>query len=313
MTLSSFSRAWNRWWFRTGPPHLLALFRILFGGFLFVTFGIQLPYVSMLYSREGILLPLFEPIGPLTVMLAPPPAWAAMILFVVFLLSLLSFAAGLLTRVAAAVAMFLYIYYWCLTLFQFGTSFDRLFMFTLLVLVPSGCGKTFSVDMFFKHRSFFAWEPISVLPQRLIAVQITATYLGVGWQKLMLPAWQSGKVLVYGFMGRWATAPAWVIARWNLPLWFYDVSVWIIKVFELTIPFGLWFRRTRWWFFVMGALFHTGIAILLDIWWFLALIPSYIVFFEPEEVSALVDTCGGSFRKRTSVFGLCKAKKQYCD
>ena len=298
MTFSSFSRAWNQWWFRTGPPHLLALYRIIFGGFLLIYFGIQLPYVAMLYSREGILLPLFEPSTTLTLIFTPPSAAIAYFLFLTFLTFLLFFTLGFLTRVSAAVAMILYIYYWCISLFQFGTSFDRLFMFVLLVLVPSGCGKTFSMDMFFKRGSFAAWEPISVLPQRLIAVQITATYLGVGWQKLMLPAWQSGKVLVYGFMGRWATAPAWAIARWNLPLWFYDANVWLIKVFELTIPFGLWFRRTRWWYFLAGTLFHVGIAILLDIWWFVALIPSYIVFFEPEEILGFLTKTAQGRRKR---------------
>ena len=48
---------WNHFWFRTGPPHLLAVFRIVFGGFLLVYFGMQIPNIAMLYSRDGLLLP----------------------------------------------------------------------------------------------------------------------------------------------------------------------------------------------------------------------------------------------------------------
>ncbi len=74
-----------------------------------------------------------------------------------------------------------------------------------------------------------------------------------------------------------------MIARMNFPLWCYDAFVWLIKMFEISIPFGLWHPRTRWWYFGMGAAFHIGIAILLSIWWFVALIPAYILFFSPEE------------------------------
>ncbi len=276
---------WNHFWFRQTPPHLLAIFRIIFGAFLLFYFGIQLPYVAMLYSREGLLMPLYPPDQLLTVVFTPPSAAFGYFVFITFLTLLLCFTVGLLTRVAAALIVLLYAYYWVISLFQFGTSFDRLFLFSMLVLTFSGCGKTLSVDMRLRRGSWLAWEPISILPQRILAVQITMTYFGVGWQKLILPAWQWGEVLSWGFVGRWATPPAWWIARLNIPVVYYDALNWIIKAFEVTIPFGLWHRRTRWWFFAGGALFHIGIAILLAIWWFVALIPAYILFFEPEEIS----------------------------
>lgn len=274
---ASLREGWDHFWFRTGPPHLLALFRIVFGAFLLLYFGLQLPHVALLYSWEGIHLPLFS--SPL---FAAPPLGTAYVLFLTFYTALFCFTIGLLTRVSAAVFFILYSYYWVLSLFQFGTSFDRLFLFTTLVLVFSGCGKTFSVDMKLKHGSFFDWEPISILSQRLLAVQITATYLGVGWQKLMLPAWQTGKVLSYSFIGRWATPLAFWIAQLNLPLPIYDAMTWLVKVFEISIPFGLWIRRTRIWFILGSAVFHISISALLAIWWFLPLIPACMLFYEPE-------------------------------
>lgn len=285
VSIKSIFPNWNHWWFRQAPPHLLAIFRILFGAFLLFTFGLQLPHVAMLYSREGLLIPLYTPDRLLTVIFAPPTAAIAYLIFLTFMAALFFFTLGCLTRVAAGVAFLLYCYYWIIALFHLGASFDRLFMFTMLVLTFSGCGKTFSVDMWWRRGSWTAWEPISILPQRLLSVQIMMTYLGVGWQKLILPAWQSGEVLSWGFVGRWATPPAWWIARRNIPLPYYDALNWLIKVFEITMPFGLWIRRTRLWYFAGGALFHIGIASLLAIWWFVALIPAYILFLGPEEVS----------------------------
>ena len=288
ITFSHLRGSWNLWWFRETPPHLLAIFRIIFGGFLLFYFGIQFPHIAMLYSREGILLPLVPPTTPLTLIFTPPPVWAAYLIFSFFLASLLALTAGCFSRAAAMIALILYAYYYVLSLFQFGTSYDRLFLFTTLILAFSGCGQTFSVDAKLRGGSWTAWEPISILPQRILSVQIMMTYLGVGWQKLVLPDWQSGEILAYGFTGRWATAPAYWIARLNIPLWYYDRVVWLIKAFEITIPFGLWHPRTRWWYFAGGAAFHIGIAILLAIWWFLALIPAYILFFEPEDCTAFL-------------------------
>jgi len=268
------------------------MFRIIFGAFLLFYFGVQLPHVAMLYSREGLLMPMFSPDAPLTVIFTPPPSWAAHVLFLSFLGALFFFTIGLLTRVSTAVSFILYVYYWFLSLFHLGASFDHLFLFTLLVMAFSGCGKTFSVDIRIRSGSWTAWEPISILPQRLLAVQITMTYLGVGWQKIVLPDWQSGEILVHGFIGRWATAPAYAIVRMNIPLSLYDAVTWLIKAFEVSLPFGLWHPRTRWWFIAGGTLFHISIAILLSIWWFLALIPAYILFFTPPAPSPSASGAG---------------------
>jgi hypothetical protein len=65
---------------------------------------------------------------------------------------------------------------------------------------------------------------------------------------------------------------------------FYDALNFVIKSFEFAMPFGLWSKKLRWWFFLGGFLFHTSITFFLNIWWFQVLIPAYIVFFDPEEV-----------------------------
>lgn len=282
--LDRFPAAWETWWMRKGPPHLLAILRIGFGGFLLCYFAIELPTVGLRYSEAGLIMPEVGYSHPLGVLFAGPPLWAAMIVFCTFLASIACFTVGYRTRAANSIMFILYMYYWMLSLYQFGTSFERLFILITLVLIGSDCGNTFSVDARRRHGSYLGWTPISILPQRLLAAQITATYLGVGWQKLVLPVWQTGEVLMWGFMGRWATPVAdWFIQQ-NPPIQVFDFLVFTTKAFEVTIPFGLWSKRWRWYFFAMGALFHTMITIVLAIWWFMVLIPAYILFFEPEEV-----------------------------
>jgi hypothetical protein len=137
--------------------------------------------------------------------------------------------------------------------------------------------------MWQKHGSALAWEPVSILPLRLMAVQITATYLGVGWQKLLLPGWRSGHILFQGFTGRWGTFFGFSLAR-VLPDWMFDAFIYSTVFFECMIPFGLWIRRMQPFFFVWGFLFHTIITLTMGIWWFQVMIPMYVVFLRPEEV-----------------------------
>lgn len=287
-SIASISSISSRFFFRSGPPHALALFRIGFAAFLLFYWSLKLPHVAMIFSKEGIVLPYLSA-SDLPQFLAPiaaaPSAVVAQVLFLLFLLSLTLLLLGSMTRTAAFVAFAFTAYYWNLSLHLFGTSFDQLFLFILLVLGMSPADRTLSIAMMRRHGSVFAWEPAPVTIQRVLALQVSAVYLGVGWQKLLLPDWQSGEILVQGFMGRWATPLAYRMLRLNLPLAFYDASVVIVKCFELLLPFGLWIRRfgIRYIFFAGATIFFIGIALFLAIWWFLVLIPACVLFLEPEE------------------------------
>lgn len=281
------SASWNHIWHRQVPPQSLAIFRIFFGFFLLLRYGVEWPHAWLLYSEQAIMPPLVSGSHWWSLVLTLPPPVVAQFIFTVFLFSILSFAVGYRTRVSLAVCVLLQLYYWNLSIWVFGTSYERLFLtITILLLVLADPGATFSLDARRLHGSWRAWRYISILPQQLLAVQITATYWGVGWQKMVLPAWQSGEILAWGFMGRWATDYAWWVARLNWPLWVYDRLVDTVKLFEFMLPFGLWFRKTQPWFFVGGFLFHTGITIFLNIWWFQILIPAYIVFLDPAMIHA---------------------------
>lgn len=274
-------KRWEHWWFRQVPPHALALFRIVFGLFLLLYWGRYVRHVPLLMGNAGIAFPLFLDRFPLLQTPSVPVAW---VIYVSLLCTFLLITLGLWFRSATGGALLLLTYIWVTSMHPHWLTMEHLTMVFLVLLGVSGADRTLSLHMWWRHRSPFAWEAVSILPQRCIALQITATYLGVGWQKAWLPDWQSGEILAYSLVSVWGTAPAFTFARANVPYWVYDLIVLQVKYIEFLLPFGLWIPKVRWFFMGWGFLFHGLIALLLNIWWFLVLVPSYLLFFEPEEV-----------------------------
>ncbi|HLD07868.1 MAG TPA: HTTM domain-containing protein, partial [Candidatus Peribacterales bacterium] len=283
----------DHWLTRLGPPHLIAILRILFGAYMLLYFGVHIPSVAILYSNAGLaipydlslMLPNFPLLPYLQYFLTPPSPEISYLLYGLMLASLLSLTIGCRTRTSALASFLFYLYYNFLSFHNYSTSYNRLFLFFLFLFIFSGAGKTFSVEMWRKYGSPLAWEPVSVLIQRIIAIQITMTYLGVAWQKTWLPAWQGGEVLYYSFQGMWATPLAWFTVRLPIPMWVYDALVILVKVMEVSFPMGFWIKKLRWYAFALGIFFHVSVTLFLAaIWWFYAMIACYITFFDPEEV-----------------------------
>ncbi len=290
--MQRFVAHWDHWWCRTAPPDILAILRIGFGAFLLIEAATYAPFVPTMFSSHGLVISMHvadpETWPLLAAIFAPPPPLVAWIIGTAYLIAAACLMIGYRMRLAITTLLLLYFYYWQLSFHLFPSSYHRIFTFILLVLLFSGADKTFSLRMKRERGSWLAWEPISILPQRLLAVQITATYAVVGIQKWWLPLWQGGEVMYYSYIGRWGTP----LARWFVGLgwpWeFYEFQTLVTKIFETLIPIGLWLPRIRWFFFIGGFVFHFLIAILLGIWWFLVLVPAYILFFEPEAVHAAI-------------------------
>ena len=276
--MKAFQR-WDSWWMRTGPPHALALFRIGFGAYLVLEALTYLPHASVLFSTAGLVL-------PLQLGIPVPLPWLAYVLTSGFVAAAAMLAIGYRMRLALCILIAYFLYYWQLSFYAFPSSYHRIFFLSFLFLLLGGADKTLSLRMKMERGAWSAWEPVCLLPQRLIAVQLTATYAVVGAQKWWLPHWQDGDVLYYSFIGRWGTP----LALWFVSLdWSrgtYDAVTLGTKFFETLMPVGVWIPRYRWFFFVGGFVFHLLVASFLSIWWFLVLPPAYVAFIEPEEVHA---------------------------
>lgn len=282
-----WAQAWDAWWFAEGPPHALAIARIGMGIYLFIAALPKLPFVPMLFSREGLLI-LSDRVAflPMADTLFRPSAAIAWLLFALYLGAIIALTIGWRMRTAIAVLLLLTGYQYVQSLHLYWVTYEKLGSFFLVILLWSGADKTWSLRMAREHGSWTAWEPVSLLPQRFIALQVTATYLGVGWQKVWLPAWQSGEVLAYSLASRWGTPPAFWLMQRNVPMAFFDAGVLLVKLFETTIAPCLWIPGLRRWYMLGGILFHVFIAVMLSIWQFLVLVPLYALFFPPESIPA---------------------------
>lgn len=272
--MKRLSESWNGFFHRSVPPHTLALVRIAFGLFLMLYWATQWTQAS-LFSSHGVTLPLFH--------LTAPSLVAIHIIFASMFVALFAFVLGYRSRTAALVLLGFFFYFYLLSHWQFIASFYRLFSFVLVVFVLPGADATFSLSAKLKHGSWVAWEPISILPQRLLALQVTFTYFAVGWQKLLIADWRTGEVLWRGFTGRWGTSLGFYAAR-MFPAQAFDVGVWLTVFFECLMPIGLWVRKLQPLVFIFGFLFHTLITFTMGIWWFQVLVPLYVVFLPPEDV-----------------------------
>lgn len=290
--LKQFALAWEHWWTRESYPHLLGLVRIVVGGWLLFYWAIRLPNIEKLYSSNGMTFPLIPTYMPenLQWILDVQEPNVVMIIFMIHLIALAALTIGFFTRTSAAIAFVLSWYFYYIGQHHFHTSYDRLYMFSLLFLALSQAGEIYSIEAWQKYGNPLRWgKMISIFSQRMFAFQITMTYLGVGFQKLWLPGWQGGEMLYYSMIGVWGTPLGFKITSygWN-PL--YHVAVNMIKMFECLIPFSFWIRKDyiRWFGMGSGLIFHILVHLLLYIWWFAVLIPAYVVFFSPEEFYAFV-------------------------
>lgn len=281
-----FFASWQRFWFREVPPHSMALLRIAFGLFLSAYWLVYLPRAGMLFSESGLLQPLLAaPENHLLALFVVPLSPAATyVIYALALLSIVLFTLGWDMRMNAfSIALYM-LYYYQLSFHNFPSSYNRILLFVTLVFALSGADRAYSLRMRHEKGSFTAWEPVPAWPQMLIALQLTATYVGVSLQKLMIAGWYGGEVLSYSFIGRWATPLGFSLVRLNVPIAFYDWLTNAVELGQILLPFGLWMRKFQWWAFAFGAVFHGLVTVFLGMWWFLVLIPCYIVFLDPDSV-----------------------------
>ncbi|OGJ60700.1 hypothetical protein A3C37_00705 [Candidatus Peribacteria bacterium RIFCSPHIGHO2_02_FULL_53_20] len=280
---------WRRFFLEPIAPHSLAVMRIALGGTLIALWFRYLPHVDSYFSDRGLALAYWEPqSGSLSMLLTHPPLGIALFLYGVLLIASIGILLGWGLRCWSAVAAGLLVYFTLLSFHNFLASWGRLLFFTLVILGMSGADRTYSLRMRSEKGSWRAWEAVPAWPQRIIAIQIAATYLGVGLQKAYLPDWQGGEILAYALVNGWSTPLAHVIAQWNLPIAVYDASVIAVKILHGLLPIMLWMPRYQRYAFLAGATFHIGVTLMMGMWWFLLLIPLYAAFVDPKNIAELL-------------------------
>jgi len=287
-------QGWNRFWFIEGSAHGLAVFRILFGLFCLTRWLKWAPDVALLFSERGIFLPFTAIPGREVVTIefftrflysAPPSEAIAWTVYFITITALLFMTVGLFFRASTVVAFLCYLYYYFLYLYLGSTGYERIIFLSFVVLLLGPAGKALSLDnLIFYSRFNRASRSYSLWMQRLLCVQIALLYFGSGVAKLRFPAWNSGEMITSLLIGGWASPLAFWIMSHDIPIGYFDLLVQATIVFEIVGPLFLFHRRIAPFVLLIGFSFHLGNALLLNIWGFMVVPLTYVLFFSSETI-----------------------------
>lgn len=297
--ISRALEAWDYFWFPSGPPHALAVVRIALG-LCSIIFWLRFLFdVELLFSGDG----LYAPRAPLPeegvqslkdflgLFLGNPSDLQAWVCYLLMLVTLLGFTAGLWFRLSTSLYMALFVYHYFIFGYANYGSYDKTLLILTLLLWISPCSQVWSLDA--SMSELVGQDPpetVSLWTQRLICVQLSIWYFGTGVYKLLSDAWSGGEVLYHSLIGVWGTPVAFWIAGLGFPMWFWDIVVMGVIWFEILAGFLLFSRRFQVPVMVFAALFHFMNGVLFNIWQFLFFPIIYILYFPPEEVKEWIES-----------------------
>ena len=262
------SRAEN-WWFEPAPAARLALFRLAVGAYAALWAAVRLPaHVDLADRPAG----RWDPVGPWTLLDAPPTRGVAVVLAVGAPVVGALVATGRWQRVAGPVGAL-----WFLALTALVSSWGQVFhtenllvlhLAVLAVAPAAGIG-----DIRRARRSARPAEDRFGWPLRLASVLVVATYVLAGVAKLRIGGadWLDGEVLrnlvahdnlrksvlgdAYSPLGRALVAQAWAFG----PL------AWATLLVELGAPVSLLGGRWRTAWVAAAWTFHLGVLALMAV------------------------------------------------
>ena len=257
--------SWNRFWFAEASPRSYALFRIALGVFLLAYFLPLLPRVPLLFSSEGVYLPVLIPD------FAPPPAvaWAV---YGAFLLLLALFTVGVRTAVVAPLVLGGFLYHYLLNLAASDTAYDRLTGIFLAVACLAPLDGAWAA-------AGGRRRPVTVFAARLLTLQLAFLYTGSGLWKLWNPQWHSGGILELTLLGPWGSDWGRAVATAGLPAPAWDFMAWGVIGFEILAGPLLFVPRARVVVLVLALGFHLAVWVFLQIPEFLVCATAFPLVF----------------------------------
>lgn len=299
------------YWFAPQPPHALAVFRILFGLYLLWYWVHRVGYVELLLSQNGMAFSYFGAPraldaglpGVLSAIFQPPSPAIAWAIYGLAVASGAAITLGVWTRLAVTAHLAVFAFSFLIQAYIVDTSYDRLILILLVLLAMSRSDAVFSLTAWKRaRRGKPAVDRIEYWPVRLITAQIAIMYLGSGVLKIMAPAWDQGEILQYTFLGNWGREFAMpVVGRIHSGIW--DLAALLTIIGEVYMPILLYHRKLQKVAFVLGTLFHLVIGAFLNIWPFMFMPLTYVLFVDPDRFSKWCQQklAGGVFILRSSI------------
>ncbi len=288
--------AWFTFWFKEQSPLPLAIFRIIFGLFLFQLSLFELaPNFFLLFGVKGMFdapsivnywshkAPVFNVFS-----LLPPDDNFRVGFFFVFLLFAFFLTIGLFTRFSAIIVY--------LGLLSFNRQCpwaldggDDLMRIMAFLLIFSPAGEELSIDRIIKARILGMaakdMPPSLVSPwiQRIMQIQLSLLYLFAFLPKIVGEQWQSGTAVYYALQLT-------DCAKFSMPKMltqfpFYIILTYCTLLVEFSMATLIWIKPLRYWILLSAILLHLGIDWAMNLPCFeLFLISTYLVFVDPDDL-----------------------------
>lgn len=291
MTLTSFARFWNDFFFRKQSPVPIALFRIVYGVLVITTLWLLRPDWFNWYGMHAWLsLPTSMKLEPgqrlnLFAIIPQSDAWVDAIFWIALALAVL-LTVGLFTR-TCSILVFV-----CLNSIQQrnlyithgGDTFLRLAGF-FLIFAPAGTA--LSLDHLIgvwrgKEPSHIQWQ--NPWAQRLIQIQLSLMYLTAFLVKIKGATWLQGTALFYVYHLD-------ELRHFPLPSWFFRPAVlklgdWLALGLEFSLGVLIWVKEFRYALLGTGLIFHLWLEYSLNIPMFQwDILSGYILFIDPGDLA----------------------------
>lgn len=223
------------------------------------------------------------------------PSWLIVTFVWIFCVFWFFFLIGLWSRLSCIVMTLACYYFYALNSLHVGTlSWDILLVVLFLMCVSSYHGDYFSLDCLRKGRedSYKTLRPFFV--QRLLQIQIAATYFYTALYKITAQGnWLTGNPMYYLMNYPSEGIVKNFILRdylMNQPALCYWIGISIVTI-EILMPFLLFYRKTRFSAIYLGFFFHVILILTFDVpaIFFFLFPPQLLLFIPPESIGHFIE------------------------
>lgn len=131
-------------------------------------------------------------------------------------------------------------------------------------------------------------------------LQVVFVYLVAGLAKATGETWQEGTALFYTLSVDDYSIP--FLNHWIIKFYFLTVlGSYMTVLFQISFPWLVWFRQTRYWMLLAGTFLHLQISFIMGLLMFgFAMVVCYIIFNENRRSAKILEVLNGSGRLITT-------------
>lgn len=304
---------WFQFFFRPVSALPFAVYRIVFGAYLFLYY-IQINWFLRLHFADN---GLFQnvtlhnglPANTFSLLLAFPGQmqFAASVLYMLSLVSAFLFCVGFASRITAVLNWLFFVSWFSLISIGSNGGDGVISVVCFLFLLASLAGhpqRQLSVDAWLGRGKVVPHSPmIPAWSIRLFQLQVVLIYFYAGFHKVFSRVWYEATAMHYVFnQSAWSSIDLSFLSAHPLLI---GVITYGSLLFELAIfPVLVWFAATRIYVLLSGVCFHVGIGMTMKVFVFCTIMPlNYLVFLRASDYHHVGQFAGKILARLTSATG----------